>query len=101
MSEIKMHFKGGSGIKKPVDIDGNEILLGSILTRDYGDYEKNGLKVTEKHQSQPFYVVKINDKGVYYAESIEPYVSPVSESYFYLHDFRFKHAKVVSTSNGI
>ena len=63
------------------------------MTRDYGDYEKLGLKIGENYPTEPFYQVKINNKGGYYAESIQPVGGCIFEGdkkYFYLHDFRFK-----------
>jgi len=72
MREVKMYFKGDSGIKNPIDLQGNAILEGDILTRDYGDYESIGLKVGENYATEPFYKVKINETGGFYAESINP-----------------------------
>jgi hypothetical protein len=95
-NDIKMYFRGDSGIKTPVDLEGNSISVGDILTCDYADYEKNGIEITERHKTEPFYIVKINDKGGYYAESIKACTATISESYFYLHDFRFKYCKLIS-----
>ena len=93
---VKMYFKGDSGIKNPKDIDGKSISVGDILTRDYGDYESIGLQVGENYPTEPFYIVKMNDKGGYFAESIEPCTATISESYYYLHDFRFKFCKCLT-----
>lgn len=85
MSEIKMYFRGDSDIKKPLDLEGIEISEGDILTRDFADWTN----IKETYKIEPFYKVKINDNGGYYAESLEP-SSSVMQTYFYLHDFRFK-----------
>lgn len=96
---IKMYFKGDSGIKNPVDIDGDEINEGDKLTTDYGDYETYmGFPIAEHRKNEPFYLVKKNDKGGFYAESIEPCKGILAgigkDNYFFLHDFRFKHCKI-------
>ena len=36
---MKMYFRGGKGVENPVDIEGNVISEGTVLTTDYGDYE--------------------------------------------------------------
>lgn len=93
MGEVKVYLEGGSGIKNLVDLNGNTISEGDVLTRDYGDYETIGLKVREEYLTEPFYKVKVNDNGIFYAESIEPISSVVIDGdkrYYYLHDFRFK-----------
>lgn len=87
---VKMYFKGDSGIKNPIDLEGNLISEGDILTRDFGDYEKHHIDIKENYKTEPFYKVKINEKGGFYAESIEPCTSTIETTYFYLHDFRFK-----------
>lgn len=93
MEEIKMYFKGDSGIKNPIDLNGNAISEGDILTRDYGDYESYGIVVRENYPTEPFYKVKVNEKGGFFAESINPTDSSIlygDKVYLYLHDFRFK-----------
>lgn len=94
---MKMYFKGASGIKEPVDIEGNKIEQGSILTSDYGDYETYmHVSPPEIYKTRPFYVVKQKDNGDYYAESIDPIKDhAMGDKRFYLHDFRFKFCKVL------
>lgn len=93
----KMYFKGDSGIKKPVDIDGLEIIEGSILSTDYGDNSIYGIKNREDQETKPFFLVKVNENGGFYAESIEPCGGILGhDKYFYLHDFRFKFTKKLS-----
>lgn len=95
--KVKMYFKGDSGIKNPIDMDGFPIKQGDLLTRDYGDNEKYKIETKPNYPTDPFYVVKINDKGGYFAESIKPYEVFLGENkYFFLHDFRFKHCKIIS-----
>ena len=92
-----MYFKGDSGIKQPVDMDGKKIKEGDLLTRDCGDNEKYKIETLEHYLTDPFYIVKINSKGGYFAESIKPYeVFLGDEKYFFLHDFRFKHCKIIN-----
>ena len=93
MGKVKMYFQGDSGIKTPIDLNGNVILEGDILTRDYGDYESIGLKVGENYATEPFYKVKVNENGGFFAESINPVGGTIldgDKKYFYLHDFRFR-----------
>jgi hypothetical protein len=90
MGEVKMYFKGDSGIKTPIDLEGNAISEGDILTRDFGDYEKYNIDIKENYKTEPFYKVKINEKGGFYAESIELCTATIEPTYFYLHDSRFK-----------
>jgi len=93
--KIKMYFKGDSGIKEPVDMDGNTIKEGDILSRDYGDNEKHGIVTGGNYSTDPFYLVKINKNGGFFAESIEP-VDPAfdMDRYFFLHDFRFSPERI-------
>jgi hypothetical protein len=75
------------------DKNGNEIFVGDILTRDFGDYESIGLKVVENYPTEPFYEVKVNENGLFFAESINPIGGTIldgDKKYFYLHYFRFK-----------
>ena len=97
---IKTYFKGDSGIKNPLDINGEEIKEGDKLTTDYGDYEKympNPIAEYRKHEA--FYLVKVNDRGGFFAESIDlckGFLKGVDkDNYFFLHDFRFKQCKIV------
>lgn len=93
-----MYFKGGSGIENPVDINGDEIQAGDLLTTDYGDNaEYNIPEASEERKSKPFYLVEKSDKGFFFAQSIEFCThSAFPESRFYLHDFRFKYCKKVN-----
>lgn len=95
--KITMYFKGDSGIKEPVDMDGKIIKEGDLLTRDYGDNEKYEIKTQDHYPTEPFYLVKTNSKGGYFAESIKPYeIFLGDEKYFFLHDFRFKYCKLIN-----
>ena len=109
MSEIKMYFKGGKGILNPVDFNGNKIKQGDILTPDSFDdffnesfYKTHYLNMSEedieKNNHKPTYNLKWDEKGFFYGEGIAEPSSPFT-SRLYLHDFRFKYTKVVSTSN--
>lgn len=95
---MKMYFKGGKGIEKPIDFNGDEIKEGDILTFDCYDpffsdeyYFKNYPRWTkqdiEYRRNKPTYTVKWNEKGFFYGEGIEQEL--------YLHDFRFKHTKII------
>lgn len=94
-----MYFKGDSGIKEPVDMEGKPIKEGDLLTKDYGDYPKYNIEVREHYPTTPFYIVKINEKGGYYAESIKPFESALGNKYFFLHDFRFKYTKIIKNKD--
>lgn len=89
---IKVYFKGDSGITNPVDIDGRQINEGDYLTWDYGDNEKYGIPFREGKDTKPFFQVKKNENGGFYAESFEImcFGKP-----FFLHDFRFKYTKKI------
>jgi len=94
--KITMYFKGDSGIKETVDMDGKIIKEGNLLTRDYGDNEKYEIKTQDHYPTEPFYIVKINTKGGYFAESIKPCGGILGDDkYHFLHDFRFKHCKII------
>ena len=94
---VKVYFKGGKGIISPVDVDGNEIKEGAILTHCYfnEDYPKffkdyyPSLSDEKIHEvsHEPAYEVKRDEKGFLYGEGIKKEL--------YLHDFCFKHCKVV------
>jgi len=95
---MKMYFKGGKGIKNPVDFNGLEIKVDDILTSDCFDpffseefYKKNYPSWTkediENRKNRATYRVKWNEKGFFYAEGINQEL--------YLHDFRFEYTKVV------
>lgn len=99
-NKLKVYFKGDSGIKEPVDMEGKPIKEGDLLTTDYGDYPKYNIEVKEHYSTTPFYIVKINEKGGYYAESIKPYENFLGEDkYFFLHDFRFKYTKLIKNKD--
>lgn len=95
-----MYFKGGKGILNPVDVNGNSIKEGDILTHCYFEpdfpaffkthYPKWTEEDIEKVSNKPSVMVKWNKKGFFYAESIDP------ERYTYMHDFRFKFTKIVN-----
>lgn len=93
-----IYFKGGSGIKEPTDYTGKIIKEGDILTTDTFDdvfderfYKTHYPKMTkediEKRKHTPTYKVKWNPKGFFYGVGIEQEL--------YLHDFRFKHTKII------
>lgn len=98
MGKLKMYFKGGSGIEKPLDFNGDEIKVGDILTHSY--FHENIDEFFAKHypnmtseeihdtKHRPSVGVKWNDKGFFYAENIDG-VSPS-----YMHDFMFKETKI-------
>ena len=84
---MKIYMNGTSGIKDPVDFDGNKIKAGDELTYDYldpffGDRDMSNYagvatyKVKHHESGGGLYAVGINKK-------------------LYLHDFRFKYCKVV------
>lgn len=102
---MKIYFKSGKGIEKPIDFNGEEIKEGDTLTSDYFDdffdesyYKKHYPTWTKEmiHECKhkPTYKVKWNDRGYFYAEGIK---EPTWEfgSKLYLHDFRFKHTKII------
>jgi hypothetical protein len=96
----KMYFRGGEGIKKPVDFNGEEIKEGDVLTHcwfenDYVAFFAKHLNLTdleeiEKRVHKPNVIVKYNqEKGFFYG------VGYKKESDSYMHDFRFKFTKIV------
>lgn len=101
---MKMYFKGGEGIKNPIDINGVEIKEGSILTTDNFDgvlddrfykthYPSWTKEDIDKHWHKPTYKVKWNEDGFFYGEGLKELDK--HQLRLYLHDFRFKYTKVV------
>ena len=106
MTEVKMYLKGGKGINKPIDFNGVEIKEGDTLTSDSFDdffdesfYKKHyptwTKEMIHEWKHKPTYKVKWNERGYFYAEGI---AEPTWEfgSRLYLHDFRFKHTKIIA-----
>lgn len=88
---IQIYFKGDSGIKDPIDMNGNLIKEGDYLTRDFGDYQKYNIDIKPNYVTEPFFIVKINKTGGFFAESIDTIKDDIrNDKRFYLHDFRFK-----------
>tara|TARA_R110000796_G_scaffold10769_2_gene36236 strand:+ start:304 stop:612 length:309 start_codon:yes stop_codon:yes gene_type:complete len=101
-----MYFKGGGGIEKPQDINGQEIKEGSIITFDWFDSENPIEDMRRKFTSmkewtneqiserihKPTFNVKLNEKGILFGEGIE---EREHDRRLYLHDFRFKYTKLV------
>jgi hypothetical protein len=95
--KVKMYFKGGSGIKDPVDFNGESIKEGDILSPDSFDtpdsfysthYPSWTKEDIEAYKHKAVYVVKYNkEKEFYFAEGISQQL--------YLHDFRFKFTKII------
>lgn len=101
-----MYFKGGKGIEKPLDFDGNEIKEGDLLTfdsfekttdeeivyykRHYPSWTK---EMIHEWKHKPCFKVKWNDRGYFYGEGIEDPKDDFSGR-LYLHDFRFKYTKI-------
>ena len=91
-------------MKKLIDLQGKEIKEGDILTFDWfteGDPIKDMRRKfshmkdwTDKEISdrihQPTFVVRKTDEGILFGEGID------TEKRLYLHNFRFKHTKVVN-----
>ena len=85
---MKMYFNGTSGIKKPVDFDGNEIGVGDTLTFDYLTENVTPEK-TARYKDKEVFVVKEHHSGKgLFAEGIKLNL--------YLHDFRFKFCRIIS-----
>jgi len=84
-----MYLRGTSGIKNPVDFDGNEINVGDELTFDYLDpfFEKDEMS---GYIDKPMYKVKMHASGDgMFADGINQKL--------YLHDFRFEFCKIIKT----
>lgn len=96
----KMYFKGGAGITNPVDVNGDEIKVGDILTHDWFDgdyieffnkyYPKMSTDDIEKRVLEPSVVVKFNADGYFFGEGFQEGAMKL-----YMHDFRFKYTKIV------
>jgi hypothetical protein len=103
---MAMYFKGGKGIKNPVDSLGNEIEEGDILTHTWFDKEdpidymrKTFTNMRDFTDSEilerihePAYIVKVNDKGILYGDGIKELEHGRK---LYLHDFCFKDTKII------
>lgn len=94
---MKMYFKGGEGITNPVDVEGNEIVEGDILTHpwfedDYVQFfnkhlNETDLEVIEARVHAPsVIVIKNSYGGFFFGDSLD------GDS-LYMHDFRFKYTK--------
>lgn len=104
--QVKMYFKGGTGIENPVDVEGNPIKVGDILTHcwfedDYVAFFREHisksmtLEEIEMRVHLPNVVVKYNEKDkFFYGEGLKT-VSEFSDSKSYMHDFRFQFTKII------
>ena len=102
---VKVYFMGGDNIKNPVDVDGKEIKVGSILTTDsHGGalnrhfydkfYPHWSEEMIQKRINEPTYEVKKDENGCLFGEGLD-IINGLTESRLYLHDFRFKYTKIV------
>ena len=83
--ELKVFLGGGSGIESPVDIDGNPIELGDVLSWNYGDSSN-----PKDWMYQPYFTVELHKSGkCWFGQGID------KEKRFYLHDFEFKNCKIL------
>ena len=80
---MKVYLNGCSGIKVPRDIDGTIINAGDQLTFDYGDSDE-----VKDWMLEAIFKVEAHESGGLCARGIHKEL--------YLHDFRFKHCKVVN-----
>ena len=78
-----MYFKGTSDIASPVDLDGREIVVGDHLSWDHEDSEDLAPWMLE-----PIFVVEAHPRGGLCGKGLN---KPL-----YLHDFRFKEARVIN-----
>lgn len=84
---MKIYLNGTSGIKKPVDHDGNEIQCGDFLTYDYLDPFFQDRDMSE-HENKPVYEVKKHKSGLgFFGSGLK--------SELYIHDFRFKYCRII------
>lgn len=97
-----MYFKGGLGIKNPVDFNGDTIKEGDILTHSWFEDDYNAFLRThcgytsdeeiEKNVHKPCVVVKYNkEKEFFYGESYDE-----EKNKLYMHDFKFKYTKIIT-----
>lgn len=99
IKKIAVYFKGGSGIEKPLDYNGVEIKEGDIMTHSWFHKGKDKFfseyfpqltpEDIHKRTHQPGQVVKWNEKGFFFGNSID------ESNYLYYHDFTFKECKIV------
>lgn len=79
MSQI--YFRGRKGIENPVDMDGQPIQEGDILTYDWADFDD----YPEGKKLKPVYRVVAHPKGGLCGRGID--------TDLYLHDFRFNKTR--------
>lgn len=83
IGDFKVYLGGCSGIERPVDIDGNEIKEGDILSWNYG-----GSSDPKEWMYLPHFKVEMLKSGNgFCGRGID------KEKRFYLHDFEFKNCK--------
>lgn len=101
---VKTYFKGGKGIKEPVDANGNLIKEGDILTFSWFNCEdpiayqrerySNMIDKSDEEISEeihkPVYVVK-KKNGILFGEGLG---EATICGRLYLHDFRFNETKI-------
>lgn len=83
---VKVYFRGGEGLKNPIDANGNVIKVGDKLSWDFHDdfYQKSGVKDWMRTTR---YVVELKSNGTLFGRGIDADT--------YLHDFQFKYCEIV------
>ena len=105
---MKTFFRSGEGIENPIDANGNEIKEGDLLTFDWFDCGNPiedmrrkfsfmidwSDKQIEERISEATFIVEEDKDGILFGRGIKKPKSKHS-SKMYLHDFRFKHTKII------
>lgn len=79
---MEIYLGGCSGIKNPVDIDGEKLSVEDRLTWNFGES-----KEIKGWMMEPCFEVKRHESGGYYGAGIGKYRK------YYLHDFCFKYCR--------
>jgi hypothetical protein len=84
---MKLYLNGCSCIEAPLDMHGNQIKSGDLLSWDFGDLSKSNMEIEDWMKKPVFKVMCHKSGNGLCAQGIN---KPL-----YLHDFRFKYCELI------